>query len=255
MSDKAVKFFREFGCFFFEVLVMYVVKKTVYENISDLLDEMEIEKANSYGRKIPIKKMTSDGRQITYWVSPEDLNQGKMKGQQNLFDDDELADQDEGEDSYYSNWDKETYELRIKPLIREMEKVNEIIPGLSKRINQKYGEYNWDRETRDLDIQLDFDTLEYMKKVKQDPENKEYYYETYLEKTDKAVKKLNNRKAAMARIKKNSKVKFKGQNAKVTGFSERGFPIIQLPDGKTQKCFVDEIADIDSLIEKYSTAA
>ena len=49
-----------------------------------------IEKANGYGNKIPVKKETADGRMITYWVSPEDLNASKNKGQQNLFDIDDI---------------------------------------------------------------------------------------------------------------------------------------------------------------------
>lgn len=224
----------------------------------DELNEDLIEKANNYGRKIPIKKMTADGRQITYWINPEDLNQGKMKGQQNLFDDEEmnrLDNQQAGEDDYYNNWDSETYELRIKPLVREMEKVEKNFPGLSKRINQKYASYTWDRDTRDLDIELDFDTLEFLKKSTSDPENKDYYQQEFNEKTQRLCKKLNNRKREMARLKVNSPVTFKGEAAKIVSFNDRGYPVIQLKSGKKVRCFVDEIVNIDELIEKYGKSA
>jgi len=232
-------------------------KEIICKSLDELNEEL-IEKANNYGRKIPVKKTTSDGRQITYWINPEDLNQGKMKGQQNLFDDEEmnkLDNQQAGEDDYYNNWDAETYELRIKPLVREMDKLNKQFPGLANRIEQKYANYSWDRDTRDLDIELDFDTLEFMKKSTSDPENRDYYQQEFDEKTQRLCKKLNNRKKEMARLKVNSPVTFRGEKAKLLSFNDRGYPVIQLQNGEKKRCFIDEIINIDELIEKYGKSA
>lgn len=211
----------------------------------------EIEKAGGkWGNLIPERKMNSAGRMVTYWVSPEDRNQGKMKGQQNLFGDDELKEQDEPEDSYYSKNDRDTEDYQIKPLVEKFKQYN---PKLAERMAEKYKVYQWDRETRDLDLKLDFETLDYMRKAKNEPDYAKEYQEEYNEKTDRTAKMLNNRKLAMARLKVGSPVKWNGHSGKITGFSRRGYPNVDF-GGTTRTCFVEEIADIEGLEKKFKAA-
>lgn len=212
-------------------------------------NKKEIRKAagGEWGRKIPIKKMTSDGRLITYWVSPEDLNQGKLKGQQDLFGSDEMDQEPESEDSYYSKLDKDTELYQIKPLLVKFEETN---PALAKRIAEKYTDYKWGRETREIDIKLDYETTWFYKMAKNHPDQKDLYYKDFLESTQKMARQLNNRKLAMARLKVGSKVKYNGQETKIKALSDRGYPVITV-DGEEKKVMVDEIVDMNELIEKY----
>lgn len=213
--------------------------------------DFEIEKAGGkWGNLIPERKMNSAGRMVTYWVSPEDRNKGKMKGQQNLFGDDELKEQDEPEDSYYSKNDRDTEDYQIKPLVEKFKQYN---PKLAERMAEKYKVYQWDRETRDLDLKLDFETLDYMRKAKNEPDYAKEYQEEYNEKTDRTAKMLNNRKLAMARLKVGSPVKWNGHSGKITGFSRRGYPNVDF-GGTTRTCFVEEIADIEGLEKKFKAA-
>lgn len=213
--------------------------------------DFEIEKAGGkWGNLIPERKMNSAGRMVTYWVSPEDRNKGKMKGQQNLFGDDELKEQDEPEDSYYSKNDRDTEDYQIKPLVEKFKQYN---PKLAERMAEKYKVYQWDRETRDLDLKLDFETLDYMRKAKNEPDYAKEYQEEYNEKTDWTAKMLNNRKLAMARLKVGSSVKWNGHSGKITGFSRRGYPNVDF-GGTTRTCFVEEIADIEGLEKKFKAA-
>lgn len=124
-------------------------------------DSEKVEKAGGkWGILIPERKMNSAGRMVTYWVNPEDRNRGKMKGQQNLFGDDELKEQEEPEGSYYSKNDSDTEDYQVKPLVEKFRQYN---PKLAERMAEKYKVYQWDRETRDLDLKLDFETLDYAK--------------------------------------------------------------------------------------------
>ncbi len=235
-----------------EIREMLGIKEEImHKSINELLDDV-IEKANGYGNKIPVKKETADGRMITYWLSPEDLNAGKNRGQQNLFDIDDS--QKASNNDYFANWDKQTYASQIKPLISKMKEVEDDYKGLSARIENKYANYKWDRDTRDLDIQLDYDTLAYMNRCKLHPEHKQEYYKDYLQETDRNCKKLNNRKLAMARLKVGSEVIYNGEKTTIKSISKRGYPVISTKNGD-KTCFVDEIADIDALIEKFAMAA
>lgn len=208
-----------------------------------------IQKAgNNWGNKIPIKKETSDGRMITYWVSPEDLNQGKMKGQQNLFGDEEMNQGPEPEDSYYSKLDKDTENVKVKPLISKIAAVD---PLLAKRIVKKYENYSFGRETRDLDIDIDFELAYSIQMMKNHPDMADLYKEEFIAVTQKKIKMLNNRKMAMARLKKGSEVVYQGKPTKIVSINDRGFPIIEV-DGEKRKVFVDEIFDVDKLANSYN---
>lgn len=215
-------------------------------------DEIEIQKAGpakNWGQLIPQRKMNSLGRMVTYWVSPEDRNKGKMKGQQSLFGDDELE-QENNEEGYYSHLDKDTDEYLIKPLI---EKFAQYDKNLAKRMEEKYKVYQWDRDTKEMDIKMDYETLDYLKKAKNEPDYAKEWQEEYNEKTDRTAKILNNRKLAMARLKIGSPVVWNGKNGKITGFSRRGFPNVDF-GGTVRTCFVEEITDIDELERKLKAA-
>lgn len=233
----------------------YIPQKTAAVEKPLLSCESSIEKAKpagkNWGQLIPERRTNSLGRTVTYWVSPEQRNQGKMKGQQNLFDDEELAEQEAPETDYYQQWDKDTDEFQVKPLV---EKFNQYDKNLAKRMEEKYKVYQWDRETRDLDIKLDYETLDYMRKAKNEPDFAKEYQDEYNERTDRTCKMLNNRKLAMARLKVGSPVKWNGRSGKITGFSRRGFPNVDF-NGVTRTCFVEEIADIDALEKKLNSKA
>ena len=235
----------------------------VYEQVLNLLSnkttlqkafsEIGIQKAGpakKWGQLVPERKMNSLGRMVTYWVSPEDRNKGKMQGQQNLFGDDELAEQESNEEGYYSHLDNDTDEYLIKPLISKFAQYDK---ELAKRMEEKYKVYQWDRDTRDMDIKMDYETLDYLKKAKNDPDYAKEWQEEYNEKTDRTAKILNNRKLAMARLKLGSPVTWNGRSGKITGFSRRGFPNVDF-GGTVRTCFVEEIADIDALERKLKAA-
>ena len=217
---------------------------------AEITDEAIEKAANHYGNLIPERRMNSLGRMVTYWVSPEDRNKGKLQGQQNLFGDDDLSDQQEPETSYAQQADKDIEDYQIKPLI---DKFRQYDKQLAERLTEKYKVYQWDRDTKDLDIKLDFDTLDYMRKAKNDPANAKEWQQEYNEKTDRTCKMLNNRKLAMARLKVGSIVNYNGKKGKITGFSKRGFPNVDF-GGKTRTCFVEEIADIDELVKRLKAA-
>ena len=206
--------------------------------------------AKKWGQLVPERKMNSLGRMVTYWVSPEDRNKGKMQGQQNLFGDDELAEQESNEEGYYSHLDNDTDEYLIKPLISKFAQYDK---ELAKRMEEKHKVYQWDRDTRDMDIKMDYETLDYLKKAKNDPDYAKEWQEEYNEKTDRTAKILNNRKLAMARLKLGSPVTWNGRSGKITGFSRRGFPNVDF-GGTVRTCFVEEIADIDALERKLKAA-
>ena len=235
----------------------------IYEQVLGLLSgkstlqkaytEIEIQKAGpskNWGQLIPQRKMNSLGRMVTYWVSPEDRNKGKMQGQQNHFGDDELEEQQNNEEGYYSHLDKDTDEYLVKPLISKFAQYDK---ELAKRMEEKYKVYQWDRDTRDMDIKMDYETLDYLKKAKNEPDYAKEWQEEYNEKTDRTAKILNNRKLAMARLKLGSPVTWNGRNGKITGFSRRGFPNVDF-GGTVRTCFVEEIADIDALERKLKAA-
>lgn len=237
------------------ILNKSLIPQSVSVEKSLLSTDSAIEKARPTGRNwgqlIPVKKINAAGRMVTYWVSPEDRNQGKMKGQQNLFDDEEIAEQEAPEDDYYQQWDKDTDEYQIKPLIQKFWQYDK---NLAKRMEEKYKGYQWDRETRDLDIKLDYETLDYMRKSKNEPNFAKEWQDEYNEKTDRTAKMLNNRKLSMARLRVGSKVTYNGHSGKIAGFSRRGFPNVDF-GGTTRTCFVEEIADIDALEKKLNAKA
>lgn len=222
---------------------MEVFGNSLYSDFGKYIEKA----AKNYGNLIPVKKQTSDGRFITYWRSPEDMGHGKSEGQLDLFaekDDSKVGDRD----GYFSHLDKDTEEYRIKPLVSKLQKLDS---ALSDRMEKKYREYPWDRDTRDLDLKLDEDTAYYLGRCKKHPEYMADWQEEYNEQTDRVAKMLNSRKLAMARLKKGSTVNLAGKPGKIVDFSRRGYPIVE-SEGEQKTCFVEEIADIDALAKKLA---
>jgi bisphosphoglycerate-independent phosphoglycerate mutase (AlkP superfamily) len=104
---------------------------------------------------------------------------------------------------------------------------------LAKRISAKYKNYQWDRDTKEIDIEMDYEAAWYLQLIRKHPDMMEQYQDEYNTKTDKSVKMLNRRKRAMAKIEKGSEVKLiNGEAGEVAGFTRRGFPIVQIGNDK-----------------------
>jgi hypothetical protein len=119
----------------------------------------------------------------------------------------------------------------VDPLIKTLKDFN---PDLAGRIKYKYDKYQFDRDTRDLDIKHDYEMAWYLKKIKDDPEHKADWQEEYNQKTDKLVAQINNRKAAMLKVKKGQRVNYYGKPAVVADFSHRGFPVLKTQSGEVK---------------------
>lgn len=189
--------------------------------------------AKDYSKLIPVQQIDSLGRHITVWKLPEDAKQkplfeGKDAG----------ADAPVGKRGYVDHVDKETQRLMIDPLVKRVQEVN---PELAGRMNYKYSNYRYDRDTKELDIQHDYDMAWYMRKMRADPANREAYQKEYEQKTDKTVRQINNRKASMSKVKKGQQVTYYGRPATVQDFSRRGYPVIQTERGTTT-AFWEEIS-------------
>jgi hypothetical protein len=181
-----------------------------------------LEKAKDYSKLVPEKITRADGSIATYWVSPEDRNEGKLKGQQNLFKDDAPKTDGRG---YFDELDKGAEDLQIKPLVS---KVAAYDPELAKRLEAKYKNYHFDRDTKEKDIEVDFQTAWCLKRMADRPEEAKDFLEEYHAKTDKMVALLNNRKNAMLKIKKGTPVRVGHEKGIVDGFSKRGFPMVRV---------------------------
>jgi len=198
-----------------------------------------IAKSKEYGRLVPEKITRVDGRSTTYWVSPEDRNEGHLKGQADLFTGDSAGGPSKNDDrGYFDHLDRGVDDYQIKPLIGHVETYD---PELAKRIEAKYKNYQFDRDTKEEDIEVDYQTAWYLKKMKDNPQDSVDYQREYHEKTDKAVVTLNNRKTAMLKLKKGSRVRVGQRNGVVEGFSRRGFPLVRT--GNTvQPVFYEELS-------------
>lgn len=179
--------------------------------------------AKDYSKLIPVKQRDSLGRDITVWKLPEDAKQKQL-----FSNVDAGKDAPAGKRGYVDNLDQATQKHMVEPLLKLLKNVDE---NLASRMTYKYQNYKFDRDTRELDIASDYDIAWYMKKIKADPENKPAWMAEYRQKTDKIVRKLNVRKAAMLKIKKEQQVSYYGKQAIITGFTRRGFPIVSTASG------------------------
>lgn len=195
-------------------------------------------KAKDYSQLVPEKKTTTDGVTRTYWVSPEDRNQGKNAGQVDLFHEKDTKQHIQPKDGYFERLDKDSDEYQIKPLIS---KFNTYDPALAKRIELKYSNYIFDRDTKEKDIEADFQTAWFLQKMKNNPGEARELQEEYNEKTDKMVKIISNRKNKMLKIKKGFEVMYGETKGKVSGFSKRGFPIVLLVNGESRPFLHEEL--------------
>jgi hypothetical protein len=174
-----------------------------------------------YGKLIPKKIVRSDGKEVTYWVSPDQATVGK-KDSLFQFDEPKKIEHDTG---YFDQLDRNIETYQIKPLI---EKINEFDTVLANRIQAKYKNYQWDRDTKEIDIEMDYETAWYLQLIRKHPDKAEEYQKEYYQKTDRNIQMINNRKRAMAKIGKGSHVRLiDKQEGVVAGFTRRGFPIVQ----------------------------
>lgn len=198
-----------------------------------------LEKAKDYSRLTPEKIRRADGHEATYWVAPEDRNEGKLAGQKALFEDrDAGGPAESGDRGYHDHLDRSAEDYQIKPLVGH---VSAYDPELARRIESKYKNYQFDRDTKEKDIEVDYQTAWYLKMMKNHPEKADEYKDEYHEKTDKIVAMLNKRKTAMLKLKPGSKVRVGKQVGIVAGFSKRGFPVVHAA-GTSRPMFYEELA-------------
>lgn len=167
------------------------------------------------------------------WIDPT-KNDPKQQG---LFSGED--DGSGGEEGYFNNVRKKTDSFLIKPFL---EHVQQIDPNLASRFHQKYSNYKLDQDTKELDLKVDYETIWYMKKIKDDPENFDEYREDYEKATDKMNQQINNRKKGALKLKKGSKVSTPKGEGIVQGFSRRGFPVVKVGNS-TEKFFFEELSN------------
>jgi len=195
-------------------------------------------KKKDYGRLIPEKIIRSDGRQETYWVSPEDRNQGDLKGQMDLFSQEDAGGAKGNDRGYFDDLDRGAENYQIKPLI---DHVAQSDPHLAKRLEHKYANYRFDRETKESDIELDYEVAWYLTKMKNRPHERAELEAEFHEKNDSATRSINKRKATMLHWKKGSRVKAWGAQTTIIGFSPRGYPIVDMGGGKKRTAMFEEL--------------
>jgi len=193
-----------------------------------------VKSAKDYGRLMPEKITRADGRVMTYWVSPEDRNQGKLKGQKDLFDS-ESAGKGKEDRGYFDQIDRDTEVYQVKPLL---DRIREFDTVLAKRIEAKYKNYPWDRDTKEKDIELDYETAWYLRLIRKNPDAIHDLGKEYHEKTERLVKTLNSRKAAMSKLKRGMAIEtIGGDNGVFEGYTARGFPVIKTANGSRPMFF------------------
>lgn len=196
--------------------------------------------AKDYGRLVPVQKVRSDGRRMTYWTLPEDAKQKP------LFDSDsEGKESESGSRGYHDAVVDQSLQYKVKPLIKVIAGVDK---ALAEKFDYKYNNYAFDLDTMELDLKADLNVAEYMKKIKAYPSEKKEWNDEFHKMTDNLVGQINNRKRSMLRAKIGMPVKFRGVDAKISGFTERGFPIVKTGQG-TYNAFWEEVAQ--SVLERW----
>lgn len=189
--------------------------------------------AKDYSKLVPVKQRDSLGREITVWKLPEEARQA------NLFSgEDAGAGNEPGKRGYLDHVDENTQKHLVEPLLEAVSQVN---PELAGRMQHKYDNYRFDRDTRELDIKSDYEMAWYMKKMAAEPDHKAEWQAEYNQKTDTMIRKINNRKAAMLKAKKGMQVTYYGKPAVLADFSRRGFPVLRTQEGDV-KAFWEELA-------------
>jgi hypothetical protein len=212
--------------------MMYATDRLA-KSLHDLESVAKAFGAKDYSKLIKKEIVNVAGKKQTIWVSPEDERQN------NLFSEEDAGKGNEvGKRGYLDHVDQTMNDAVIKPLI---DKIKDIDPELAPKFEHKYASYPFDRDTKELDVKIDLDTLWYMKKMKENPDDREEYQDEYNEKVTKLVKQVNNRKKAMLKVKPGDTVKYHGRDAIVAEFSKRGFPVLDV-GGKKENAFWEEIA-------------
>ena len=195
--------------------------------MTDQADLLKAFAAKDYS-KLVHKKITVNGKNGPYernaWVLPDDPNQ------RNLYDEKTGgAESPTGDRGYFDHLDKETKRLFVDPLVKTMKGIN---PELANRLSYKYQNYPFDRDTKELDIKADFDMAWYMRKMRAEPEYHAEWQQEYNQKTDRMVKQINNRKAAMLRAKVGMQVNYYGKPSSLVKITPRGFPVVKTAEGE-----------------------
>jgi hypothetical protein len=202
-------------------------------------------KARDYSKLVPKHGIDHNGKPYTVWIDPEkDRDQAPdLKGQQSMFDTGgEQA--HPGKHRGYQDTVRDKYDEHVvKPLI---DRISEIEPELSKRIQWKYQNYVWDQETKEIDLEIDYETAKYLKLRKDAPDWAEGHRKEYDEVTTAAKRMVNNRKkhmaAKMVPLKKGAELQLTGgRRGVLDGFNQNGFPVVRMKDGKPVEIFFEEI--------------
>lgn len=196
--------------------------------------------AKDYGRLVPVQKVRSDGRRMTYWTLPEDEKQRPMFGPET-----EGKESATGDRGYHDHVEQQTEDYKVKPLLKELSALS---PELEKRFRYKYDNYAFDSDTKDLDIKADTNIVHYMKMIKRYPSEKKEWLDEYHQKTNHLVAQACNRKRSMLRVKMGTQVIFRGVEGRVSGFTDKGFPVVKTAQG-TYNAFWEEVAQ--SVLDRW----
>jgi hypothetical protein len=177
---------------------------------------------------VPVKKQTADGVTRTYYVNPN-KDQVPIKtprvpdlpGQQKLFDSD--TDGRGGREGYFEMLRQNTERHLVDPLIENLRKLD---PELGARVAEKYQDYPFDQDTKELDLTFDYATAYYLRKMKADPEHAKEWRAEYDGKVDRPVRALNRKKRSALALKEGDVVVVNGERTKISGWSKRGFPVV-----------------------------
>jgi hypothetical protein len=199
----------------------------------------------NYSKLVPRHGFDRNGKPRTDWINPDkDRDEAPdRRGQQTMFDLDSIEKEHDGKSrGYFDDVSDNYHEYAVTPLVSHYEKIN---PELAKRIKNKYEEYVFDQDTKELDLDVDYETAKHMKLIKDAPEYAKEYQKQYIESTDGTKKLINNRKKQMASkmisLTKGAELPLTGgRTGKMDGFTPNGFPIVKIGNN-TQKIFWEEI--------------
>lgn len=202
-------------------------------------------KAKDYSKLVPRHGYDKNGKPRIDWINPDkDRDQAKdRKGQQTMFDLEDLEKKHEGADrGYYDEIDDGLYKTQVVPLVEHFTKMNNV---LAKRIDSKYQNYIFDRDTKELDISVDYETAKYMRLMKTAPNYAAEYHKEYQESTDSTKRLVNKRKRHMASkmmdMKLGADIQLQsGKKGNLEGFTDNGFPVVRIGNN-SHKIFWEEI--------------
>ncbi len=208
-------------------------------------DPIQLLKSKDYSRLVPKHGIDHNGKPYTRWIDPyKHRDQDpQLKGQQALFDLETAEKEHEGKPRGWHDHVEESYHDHVvNPLLDVMEKID---PPIAKRLKWKYDNYIFDHDTKELDLDVDYETAKYLKLKKDAPDYADQHRKEYDSNTLAMKKMINNRKRHMAgkmvNLKKGSELELTGgRKAVLEGFNDNGFPLVKI-GGKTDSIFFEEI--------------